>query len=36
MRIVGRVEGYYHGDDALIMILDGLGDPKIADSLEIR
>jgi len=25
MRIVGRVEGYYHGDDALIMILDGLG-----------
>jgi ribosomal-protein-alanine N-acetyltransferase len=25
MRIVGRVEGYYHGDDALIMILDGVG-----------
>jgi [ribosomal protein S18]-alanine N-acetyltransferase len=25
MRIVGRVQGYYHGDDALIMILDGLG-----------
>jgi ribosomal-protein-alanine N-acetyltransferase len=25
MRIVGRVEKYYHGDDALIMILDGLG-----------
>jgi len=24
MRIVGRVEGYYHGDDALIMILDGV------------
>jgi [ribosomal protein S18]-alanine N-acetyltransferase len=28
MRIVGRVEGYYHGDDALIMILDGLGEER--------
>ena len=36
MRIVGRVEGYYQGDDALIMILDGLGIPKITDSEEIR
>lgn len=25
MRIVGRIQGYYHGDDALIMILDGMG-----------
>lgn len=35
MRIVGRVQGYYHGDDALIMILDGLGDASLADSEEI-
>ena len=28
MRIVGRVQGYYHGDDALIMILDGLGEGR--------
>lgn len=28
MRIVGRVDGYYHGDDALIMILDGLGEGR--------
>jgi ribosomal-protein-alanine N-acetyltransferase len=36
MRIVGRVQEYYHGDDALIMILDGLGEGKIAGSGEIR
>jgi [ribosomal protein S18]-alanine N-acetyltransferase len=35
MRIVGRVQGYYRGDDALIMILDGLGDASLADSEEI-
>jgi [ribosomal protein S18]-alanine N-acetyltransferase len=27
MRTVGRVQGYYHGDDALIMILGGSGGP---------
>ena len=36
MRIVGRVEGYYHGDDALIMILDGLGAERRTGSGEIR
>jgi ribosomal-protein-alanine N-acetyltransferase len=36
MRIVGRVQGYYHGDDALIMILDGLGEGRITGSGEIR
>jgi ribosomal-protein-alanine N-acetyltransferase len=36
MRIVGRVEGYYHGDDALIMILDGLGEGRRTGSGEIR
>jgi ribosomal-protein-alanine N-acetyltransferase len=36
MRIVGRVEGYYHGDDALIMILDGLGEERRTGSGEIR
>ncbi len=36
MRIVGRVEGYYHGDDALIMILDGLGEERRAGSGEFR
>jgi ribosomal-protein-alanine N-acetyltransferase len=35
MRIVGRVEGYYHGDDALIMILDGLGS-RMTGAGEIR
>jgi ribosomal-protein-alanine N-acetyltransferase len=35
MRIVGRVEGYYHGDDALIMILDGLGEERRTGSGEI-
>ncbi len=34
MRIVGRVQGYYHGDDALIMILDGLGEARTASSCE--
>ena len=34
MRIVGRVLGYYHGDDALIMILDGLGQEWNAGSGE--
>jgi ribosomal-protein-alanine N-acetyltransferase len=34
MRTVGKVQGYYHGDDALIMILDGLGEP-MPDSEEI-
>jgi [ribosomal protein S18]-alanine N-acetyltransferase len=36
MRIVGRVEGYYHGDDALIMILEGLGEERRTGSGEIR
>ena len=36
MRIVGRVEGYYHGDDALIMILDGLGEARLTSSGETR
>jgi ribosomal-protein-alanine N-acetyltransferase len=36
MRIVGRVEGYYHGDDALIMILDGSGEERRTGSGEIR
>jgi ribosomal-protein-alanine N-acetyltransferase len=36
MRIVGRVEGYYHGDDALIMILDGLGEERRTGSGEMR
>ena len=36
MRIVGRVEGYYHGDDALIMILDGLGEGRMTTAGEIR
>jgi ribosomal protein S18 acetylase RimI-like enzyme len=36
MRIVGRVREYYHGDDALIMILDGLGQERDASSGEIR
>jgi [ribosomal protein S18]-alanine N-acetyltransferase len=36
MRTVGRVEGYYHGDDALIMILDGLGEERRTGSGEIR
>jgi [ribosomal protein S18]-alanine N-acetyltransferase len=36
MKIVGRVEGYYHGDDALIMILDGLGEERRTGSGEIR
>jgi ribosomal-protein-alanine N-acetyltransferase len=35
MRIVGRVEGYYHRDDALIMILDGLGEERRTGSGEI-
>ena len=35
MRIVGRVPGYYHGDDALIMILDGLGEGRLTGSGEI-
>ena len=35
MRIVGKVEGYYHGDDALIMILDGFGNPKMTGANEI-
>jgi ribosomal-protein-alanine N-acetyltransferase len=35
MRIVGRVREYYHGDDALIMILDGLGEGRITGSGEI-
>lgn len=35
MRTVGRVQGYYHGDDALIMILDGLGEGRLPDSEEI-
>jgi ribosomal protein S18 acetylase RimI-like enzyme len=35
MRIVGRVREYYHGDDALIMILDGLGERRITGSGEI-
>lgn len=36
MRIVGRIQGYYHGDDALIMILDGLGEGRVTGSGEIR
>ena len=36
MRTVGRVEGYYHGDDALIMILDGLEEERRTGSGEIR
>jgi len=32
MRIVGRVREYYHGDDALIMILDGVGSHPISSS----
>jgi len=36
MRIVGRVQGYYHGDDALIMILDGLGETRTIGSGAIR
>ena len=36
MRIVGRVQGYYHGDDALIMILDGLGEERTTGSGAIR
>jgi ribosomal-protein-alanine N-acetyltransferase len=35
MRIVGRVQGYYHGDDALIMILDGLEEASMTGSAEI-
>ena len=35
MRIVGRVREYYHGDDALIMILDGAGEERITGSGEI-
>jgi len=36
MRIVGRIQGYYHGDDALIMILEGLGEGRAAGSGEVR
>lgn len=36
MRIVGKVQGYYHGDDALIMILDGLQEERVAEATEIR
>jgi ribosomal-protein-alanine N-acetyltransferase len=35
MRIVGRVQGYYHGDDALIMILDGLGEGRMTTAGEV-
>ena len=35
MRIVGRVQGYYHGDDALIMIQDGLGERPMPGPGEI-
>jgi len=36
MRIVGRVQEYYHGDDALIMILDGLEQGRITGTGEVR
>jgi len=36
MRIVGRIQEYYHGDDALIMILDGLGEGRMTGSGETR
>ena len=36
MRIVGRIQEYYHGDDALIMILDGLGEGRTTSSGESR
>jgi ribosomal-protein-alanine N-acetyltransferase len=36
MRIVGRVQGYYHGDDALIMILDGLEQGRMTGTGEAR
>ena len=36
MRIVGRVQGYYHGDDALIMILDGLEKGRKTGTGEIK
>ncbi|MGE5839132.1 MAG: GNAT family N-acetyltransferase [Deltaproteobacteria bacterium] len=36
MRIVGKVQGYYHGDDALIMILDGLQEERVTEATEIR
>jgi ribosomal-protein-alanine N-acetyltransferase len=36
MRIVGRIQGYYHGDDALIMLLDGLGEGTRTEAGEIR
>ena len=35
MRMVGMVRGYYHGDDALIMILDGVGEGPLPGSEEI-
>jgi len=35
MRIVGRIHGYYHEDDALIMILDGLGQGRVPGPGEI-
>lgn len=35
MRIVGKVQGYYHGDDALIMILDGFGEGRLTGAGEI-
>jgi ribosomal-protein-alanine N-acetyltransferase len=36
MRIVGRIQGYYHGDDALIMLRDGLGEGTRTEAGEIR
>lgn len=36
MRIVGRVQGYYRGDDALVMILDGLGEGRMTGAGAIR
>jgi len=36
MRIVGRLREYYHGDDALIMILDGPGQGRGAGCGETR
>lgn len=36
MKIAGRIHGYYHGDDALIMILEGLGEGRVTGSGEIR
>src|SRR5512139_837796 len=36
MRIVGRVQGYYRGDDALIMILDVPGGERMTEAEIIR